>query len=179
MEKTKKKGDLNNLVRLQDYFKYLYEQENQRNEKLNSVTNTYLVVITFAFTFLVGLLGWISPNPNSLLISANNTNRVLWFVGVGISLILILVSLIFTMLVVKVRSFERLCSPIDFAAEASQIDKEDELISAIISHYVVATERNFILNNKKARFLAYGLQTYIVGFVLLLFTLTGIYITGR
>lgn len=50
---------------------------------------------------------------------------------------------------------------------------------AIISHFVVATDRNFRLDNQKARFLAYGLQSFVAGFVLLLSALAGLYFSGR
>ncbi|RJP46348.1 MAG: hypothetical protein C4583_19045 [Anaerolineaceae bacterium] len=174
-----KKQKLGNLVRLLDYSKYLYEQENQRNEKLTFATNIYLVVITFAFTFLAGLLSWLFPESgNSSLIADHRFQVALW-VCFGISIVSILLSLIFTLLVVKVRSFERLCNPKEFVVEADYFETEERLIGSIISHYVVATERNFLVNNKKAKYLAYGLQTYIFGFILLLFALTGFSIFGR
>jgi hypothetical protein len=170
--------DLSNLIRLLDYSKYLYEEEKQRNEKLNSATNTYLVVITFAFTFSASLLSWLSPKVDDLSTFRNDKLQLLFLLCFGVSILILLLSLIFTMLVVKTRQFERLCDPVDFASKASSLN-EEELISSIISNFVVATDRNFLINNKKARFLSLGLQTYIIGFILLLVTLCGIYITAR
>jgi hypothetical protein len=178
-KRPQKKYDMNNLIRLLDYFKYLYEEEKQRNEKLNSATNTYLVVITFAFSFSAGLLSWLSPKATNLSTILNDKFQLLLILGLGVSILILLLSLIFTLLVIKVRQFERLCSPVDFATKASIMENEDELISSIISNYVVATERNFLINNKKARFLTLGMQAYLIGFILLLISLSGIYITGR
>ncbi len=177
--KPRRKYDKNALVRLLDYSKYLYEEEKQRNEKLSSNTNTYLVVITFAFTFSAGLLGWLFPNVNSLPAGSNSKVQLILLLGLGVSILILLLSLVLTMLVVKVRQFERLCDPKDFAVRASKMRREDELISSMIANYVVATERNFVMDNRKARFLAAGLQAYLIGFVLLLATMFGIYITGR
>ena len=171
--------DKGSLVRLLDYFKYLYEQENHRSEKLNASTNTYLVAITFAFTFLVGLLGWMFPKESGPLAPLNGPVQVLMLVCIGIAVLLILLSLIFTMLVVKVRPFERLCDPAEFAEQTKSIRDEADLMRAIISHFVVATDRNFQLDNEKARFLAYGLQSFVAGFVLLLSALAGLYFSGR
>ncbi len=174
-----KKQDLSILNHLLSYSKTLHEQENQRNDKLTNVTNIYLVVITFAFTLLLGVLSLISPTAGSMLLKLSKEFQIVLFGGLGVSVLLILMSLIFTMLVLKVRSFERLCNPKEFIVEASSMKSEEEVVGAIISHYVVATERNFLINNRKARFLAYGLQTYIIGFAILLFTLAGIFMFGR
>lgn len=171
--------DTSSLARLLDYFKYLYEQENHRSEKLNASTNTYLVAITFAFTFLVGLLGWMFPKESGPLIPLDSTIQALLAACAGVAILLILASLIFTMLVVKVRPFERLCDPVKFAGQTSDIRDEADLMRAMISHYVVATDRNFQLDNQKARLLSYALQTFIVGFVLLLSALAGLYFSGR
>jgi len=176
---SQKKQDLSILIHLLDYSKVLHEQENQRNDKLTNVTNIYLVVITFAFTLLLGVLSLISPTAGNMLLNLSKEFQIILFGGLGISVLLILMSLFFTMLVVKVRAFERLCNPKEFIVEASSIKSEEEVISAIISDYVVATERNFIINNKKARFLAYGLQSYILGFVILLLTVISFLVFGR
>ncbi len=175
----RKKQDLNVLKHLLDYSKTLHEQENQRNDKLTNVTNIYLVVITFALTLLLGVLSLISPTAGTLLVNLSGEFRIILFCGLGVAVLLILSSLFFTMLVVKVRAFERLCNPKEFIIEASTIQTEEEVISEIISHYVVATERNFITNNTKARLLTYGFQSYIFGFVILVLTVIGLLVFGR
>jgi hypothetical protein len=177
--RKQKKPNLSVLKHLLDYSKNLHEQENQRNDKLTSVTNIYLVVITFAFTLLLGVLSLISPSAVNMLLKLSGDFQIVLFGGLGISVFLLLMSLIFTVLVVKVRSFERLCNPKEFVIEASIIKSEEEVISAIISHYVVATERNFLVNNKKAKYLSYALQSYIAGFIFLVFAIIGIFFFGR
>jgi hypothetical protein len=174
-----KKQDLSILKHLLDYSKFLHEQENQRNDKLTSVTNIYLVVITFAFTLLLGGASLVIPTTESTLPNLGQQYQIMLFVGLGISILLFLMSLFFTILVVKVRSFERLCNPKEFIIEASGMKYEEEVVSEIISHYVVATERNFIVNNTKARYLAYGLQSYVLGFVTLLLTIVAFLVFGR
>lgn len=177
--KVRRKPSLTNLLHLLDYFRYLYEEEQKRNEKLSSATNTYLVVITFAFSFLGGLMSWLSPGILEFSTAPNHPVKFLLLAGLLASIVLILVSLILTMLAIKVRAFERLCSPMDYASEASQIRGEEGLIRSMISNYVVAADRNHHWNNVKARYLSYGLQFYLVGFALLLLTLLGIFAAGR
>lgn len=178
-QQRKAKPTLGNLNRLLDYSKYLYEQENQRNEKLTSVTNIYLVVITFAFSFMSGLLSLISPSSETALFNLNISKNPVLYIGLGVAVVLILLSLIFTLLVVKVRSFERLCNPKDYVTEAEHFKTEQELVGSMIAHYVVATERNFLVNNKKAAHLANALQSYVFGFVILLLAIVGFFVFGR
>ena len=59
MAENMRHRDVNHILRLHDYFKYMYEEEKSRSDHLNSATNTYLVFITFAFTFTTGLLNWL------------------------------------------------------------------------------------------------------------------------
>lgn len=174
-----KKQDITILKHLLDYSKYLHEQEDQRNDKLTGVTNIYLVVITFAFTLLLGIISLISPTMEESLLGIRQGYQIALLIGLGAAVVLILASLFFTMLVVKVRSFERLCNPKEFILEASNIKSEEAVISAVISHYVVSTERNFLVNNRKAMYLALALQSYILGFVILLLTVIGFLWIGR
>lgn len=165
-------GNTNHILRLHDYFKYMYEEERHRSEKLNSASNTYLVFITFAFTFTTGLLNW-TGNPFGDLLSKNATLiQSILLVVVCFALILIFMSLILTILVVKVYRFERLCNPKDFAVETADINDESLILTSIISHYIVATERNYKVNNTKANFLSYGLKAYVIGFTLLVISLS-------
>jgi hypothetical protein len=167
------------LVRLHDYFKYLYEEEKHRTEHLNSATNTYLVFITFAFTFTVGLFNWLYPQVDAMFFGKITIIQSILLAGLIISIVLIIVSLVFTILVVKVRRFERLCIPKEFAKEASGMVGENEIINSITSHFIVAVEKNYQVNNAKAKFLAYGLRTYIFGFLLLLISISLLNILGR
>ena len=180
METHKNKiPDLKNLVRLLDYSKYLYEQENKRNEKLSSSTNIYLVVITFTFTLLVGFLGFIPPKQRFMSLGLNDWVYISLSTCLGISVMLILLALIFTLLVVKVRPFESLCNIKEFIYEAEHYETEEELVGSMITHYAVATEKNIPLNNEKAKFLKLALLSFNIGFIILLFALTGFFILGR
>jgi hypothetical protein len=133
---------------------------------LNSATNTYLVFITFAFTFTAGLLNWLI-DPIKILLSKDFTLiQYIFIISMGLAILLIVLSLIFTILVVKVHKFERLCIPKDFALEMSNVNEESEILTSITSHHIVATERNHMVNNRKAKLLSFGLQAYISGFIL-------------
>jgi len=174
-----KTQDLKTLQHLLDYSRYLHEQEEHRNDKLSGVTNTYLVVITFAFTLLLGVISLALPNLEDLLLRLSPGVSTMLLIVAGAAVLLILLSLFFTLLVVKVRPFERLCDSREFVLEASKMKGEAEVISSIISHYVVSTERNFLINNQKARYLSLALQSYLAGFTLLLFTLALLIFSGR
>lgn len=151
---------------LHNYTKYLYEEEKHRTEYLNTATNTYLAFITFSFSFAAGVLYWLIPQLDGIALNALTLAQTLGLIGLAGAILLLTLALVFTVLVVKVRAFERLCVPEEFAEEASQHGDEEKLVNAITANYVVATERNFAINNRKTMYLAYALQSYITGFVL-------------
>jgi hypothetical protein len=165
MEKGKNKTAY--IEELNNYFKYLYEEEKDRTDKINSATNTYLVFITFAFSFGSGFLGWFSSNISPSIFSFSSPGRIIAIAIFGIAVIFLVISLVFTVLVVKVRNFERLCDPEEFAKEAMNYSGLDDLFGLIIANYIVALDRNFLVNNKKTRYLTRGLVTYLVGLLLM------------
>jgi hypothetical protein len=155
----------------------MYEEEKQRSDHLNSATNTYLVFITFAFTFTAGLINFLHISTGVIFSKSISLIQSLVLMGISLALLLIILSLILTILVVKIRRFERLCNPKDFAVEMANIEDEYEILTSITSHYIVATERNHLVNNDKARLLGYGLQAYIIGFMILIVSVSTFLLT--
>ena len=80
---------------------------------------------------------------------------------------MLVLAFIFVVLSVKIRSFERLCDPIDFLNKSEQQDM-DLNKKDITANYIVATSRNYTVNNQKSRWLFRGLITYLLALVLFL-----------
>lgn len=165
MEKNKNKNTY--IEELNKYCKYLYEEEKDRTDKINSATNTYLAFITFAFSFGSGLLGWLSTNIPTPVFSITSPGKLIAISMLFIAVIFLVISLVFTVLVVKVRNFERLCEPEEFVSEAMNYSEMDDLLSLMLSNYVVALDRNYLVNNEKTQFLTRGLVTYLIGILLM------------
>ncbi len=110
------------------------------------------------------------PVEKVILLASNATaNKTLVIVGLFLFLLSIsafFISLIFTVLVLKVWRFERLTDPEQTAIKAIFVESEQELISYIISDYVVACNRNHKVIEKKAKYLSHGLRFLLLGLVL-------------
>lgn len=149
----------NNLVRLNDYYKNLYDEEYKRNEHLTGIGKIYLSILTFSIGVVV-LKMKISLGIDEIL--ANNSIIALLILFFIIStIIFILLSFIYTTLALRIRQYERLCDPRKFIAVAENCETECTLLEKIIANYTVATERNFKVNEKKAKLLSHALSLYI------------------
>ncbi len=144
-------------IRLLEYCKYLYEDENAKGDRLNGITKIYLSFVTFTF----GICILKSANIKQIIIS-NNELFVVKPIFITSST-LILISFFFTILAVKIRGYERLCKPAKTMIKADSIKYEEELIKDIIADYSVATERNYIMNQKKGKLLRYAMAFYVFG----------------
>lgn len=78
-----------------------------------------------------------------------------------------LLSSIFTVLVYKVRSFERPRDPKLAVSSTVSMKTEEDVLSSIIADFAVATERNHEINNKKARHLSMALLGLLNGLLFL------------
>ena len=154
-----------------DYLKFLYEEEDRRTDRLNSSMSTYQIFITFALTFNIGLVKWMYPDSFNTLFGFGNLIQFIFSISFILAFFLILLSLIFTFLVIKVRVFERLCEPVDFSKEVISMEEVGDFFSSIASHYVVAIERNSHINDLKAQWLSKALRVYIVGFIIMVFSI--------
>lgn len=151
-------------LKLVDYTKYLYEEEKERTSHLNSLMKIYLTILTFT----LGAIVFKFLDVKEILFSINDDGsiilRMFWIFSY-LSSLMIMLSFLFTILVVKIRKYERLCNPTNFVEEATKVYDEIRLLSLINANYVVATERNWVVNQKKAKLLTYSLLSYFFSFV--------------
>lgn len=166
MEKTR---DL--FVRQYGYFQYLYEQEQKRSASIVAGAKVYIA-------FLVFILGSIflkvitADNVLSVVksYSVPQWQKVLACSLIALSATAILIALVFSIFVLKVWSYDRLCNPDDRLLETVRMSSETEVLSKSICDFAVATSRNNAINNTRARYLSYALGCLLVGTVLSLIT---------
>lgn len=161
------RGDTN-VDLLLDYSLYLYENELHRTTDLNATSKTYIVFISSTFTALLAGLTWVGTDYFVQQIERIGDPLHLMVFALFLSSIFVLVlAFIFVVLSVKIRSFERLCDPIDFLNKSEQQDM-DLNKKDITANYIVATSRNYTVNNQKSRWLFRGLITYLLALILFL-----------
>ncbi|MEW6444283.1 MAG: hypothetical protein AB1640_25340 [bacterium] len=165
------------LVRLAEYIKYLYEEENERRDVLNNTTKIFLGTFGFVVSVGVAKIASIEKLPSMIQGLSNRapageyialTSILLLFAAAG----LLFASFLFTVLVVKMWKRERLCDPQRFVFRAMTMSNEARLLSAIVADYVVAANRNHRINEQKARLLSRALLSFISGFIVFVVTWT-------
>jgi hypothetical protein len=139
---------LNILTRQKDYFQYLYEQEQKRAASIIGGAKVYIGFLVF----IVGSISLKVITPDKLAELFNNNVIPFWSKMVGISFILLsglslLISLLFTILVLKVWSYERLCNPTERFKETISMTNQLEVLSKCLSDFAIAASRNNIINN--------------------------------
>jgi hypothetical protein len=156
----------NILQSLLDYSKYLYEEENERRDRLNNAVKVYIGFLTFILA--IGVFRLI-PFEELILLLKNRTYIVISIFGVifyGTSVISFFISFIFTILVLKMWPFERLSDPRTMVVKSIFMENKNDYVSSMISDYVVACNANHEINNQKSRLLSWGLTFLIGGFIL-------------
>lgn len=161
------------FIRQNEYFQYLYEQEQKRAMSIIAGAKIYIAFLVFILGSI--LLKVISAD--KIIALFNNGSIPQWEVILGISLsvlsaIALSIALIFSILVMKVWSYDRLCNPVERFRDTLYMNNEIEVLSKSISDFAVATHRNNEINNKRARYLSYALGFLLIGMVLALITAT-------
>ncbi|ETX02693.1 MAG: hypothetical protein ETSY2_35035 [Candidatus Entotheonella gemina] len=160
--------------RLNDYYKYLYEEEKEITSYLNDKAKTYLIFLTFTFTSILGAVKIFQPiisiNQTELVENTLITNIVLF--SFGISFFSFMISFVFTILALRLRKYEMLYDAEHFYEKALLMRNENELLQSIISNYVVSTKRDFEVNERRASLLYNALDSYIIGLILLVISAT-------
>ncbi len=155
------------LLRAHDYFQYTYELELGRTGALNETTKRYFLFQASTFTAVLAVLKWYTPDPTGGdAWNSPGPHIGLWFLAVAF--ILLLMSFLFTIMVMHIRRFERLSDPSVFVREIAAASNEADVLESIIANYVVATGRNFTINQAKAKWLARAFASYLGGAVCLL-----------
>ena len=149
-------------VRLHDYCRHMYEEEKDRSQRLNDAVKVYL-----GFTsFIVGIgalklvtvdqlaaLFKVQALPVAAAVLSTRIGTMLFFV----SFALFAASAVCTILVLKVWRFERLCDPEHLVVRTAIMESEMDLLSSMVADYAVAANRNYEVNERKAKLLSYGL----------------------
>lgn len=164
---TVDKGVLEKLV---EYCKYLYEEEKARTIGLNNAVKVYIAFLTI--TLGMGVFGVLPVERISILLNGTSIDSTYKYVKVSgvvlfyVSVLLFFSSFIFTILVLKVWKFERLCNPKQTALKSVFIETENKMLSVIIADYVIAANRNYEINEKKAKLLSKALFSLVGGLIL-------------
>lgn len=153
-----------------DFFKTLYDEESARYTELENRAKLYLGVITL----YVGAIAFKIEDVSKFARTVNIPWPVLLVVG-----LLFLVSLLLTILAIKIRHYEGISEPEDILAEIGDAPPTDEeFFEDRIVDLAVATKRNVEQNNKNAELLnwasialAGGVGLHLVIFATALFRL--------
>lgn len=160
------------LVRQYEYFQYLFEQEQKRAA---SIVNGAKVYIAF-LVFILGSIFLKAITPEKILALFINSSIESWVRFLAVSLIILsaialFAAVLFTILVLKVWFYDRLCDPIDRFEETLTMRAELEVLSKSICDFAVATSRNNLINNQRAEYLTRGINCLIIGAVLSIITI--------
>ncbi len=171
MEDNERIRDL--FVRQHDYFQYLYEQEQKRTVSIVTGAKVYIAFLVF----ILGSIFLEVITADKILKLFNNSSVPQWEKIIGVSLAILsamalLIALIFTIFVLKVWAYDRLCNPVDRLKNTIFMNNEVEVLSKSISDFAVATSRNNEINNKRAQYLSLALGFLLIGTVLALITAT-------
>ncbi len=155
------------LVRQYEYLQYLFEQEQKRAASIVGGAKVYIAFLVF----ILGSIFLKAITPEKILALFSNFSIESWLRFTVVSLIILSaialsLALLFTILVLKVWFYERLCDPIERFKETLTMKDEIEVLSKSISDLAVATSRNNLINNKRAEYLTWGLNSLIIGAVL-------------
>ena len=156
------------LNRLAEYCKYLYEEENERTERIEKKLNVFAVALGGS---VVGVLLKLSVEKKYSELNIGDLQGLLITILFVTSVVFFLISSLFTFFVYKVRKFERLSDPKRMAEKTMSMKTESDLLCAIIADYTVATNRNHEINDKKVRHLSYALLSLLAAVILFIISL--------
>ncbi len=160
------------LVRQNDYFRYLYEQELQRSERIVNGAKVYIALLVFVIgSITLKVVPYDKIRALAETCSVPALGVALGWGLVGASAVVLTASIVLSILVLKVWDYERLCDPSRRLIEMIEMKSEADALSKSISDFVVATGTNFEVNNRRAKCLSLALVCLISGLLLSLLTL--------
>lgn len=170
MNEQEKTRDL--LVRQHEYFQYLFEQEQKRAVSIVGGAKVYIAFLVF----ILGSMFLKAITPEKILTLFSNSDIGSWakFIGIFLfmlSAIALTAAVVFTILVLKVWFYDRLCDPIERFKETLTMRDEVEVLSKSISDFAVAISRNNRINNRRAEYLTRGLNCLLAGTFLSIITI--------
>ncbi len=169
MSEQNKTRDL--LVRQHEYFQYLFEQEQKRAVSIVGGAKVHIAFLVFILGSV--LLRLITPENIIALFTDSTVGAMARCIGVlmvTLSAITLIGAAVFTLFVMKIWLYDRLCDPIVRLGQTLLMEDELEVLSKSISDFAVATDRNNRVNNQRATYLGRGLNCLVVGTLLSIIT---------
>ncbi len=160
------------LVRQHEYFQYLFEQEQKRAASIVGGAKVYIAFLVFILGSII--LKAITPGKIVSLFSKSDINSGAKLIGISLvvlSATALTAAVLYTILVLKVWLYERLCDPIERFQETLTMSDEVEVLSKALSDFAIAISRNNHINNKRAEYLTRGLYCLLVGTFLSIITI--------
>lgn len=157
----------NLLIRQYEYFQYLFEQEQKRAASIVGGAKVYIAFLVFILGSI--FLKVITPEKIIDLFSNSAIEPTAKLVGISLIMlaaIALSAAIVFTILVLKVWFYERLCDPIERFEETITMKDELEVLSKSICDFAVAISRNNSINNKRAEYLTRSLNCLLIGTLL-------------
>lgn len=151
------------LTRLLDYSRYIYEEERDRTYNLERKAR---LIAVFLCGSVLALLAQLPIEKLRELINIQAYVGYIVIIVFFISFVLIVISTVFNILVYRIRIYERLCDPEEFAVKSETTNNENEMLARIIADYVIATNRNHKINESKAKTLSNSIFYLLIGLVL-------------
>jgi hypothetical protein len=129
-----------------EFFKTLYQEQNDRKKTIETRAQLYLTVQTLYFGFVVLKF-------SDLLSSSNKTPSSLPSVYLWLQILvaaLMATALVFTLLAVKIRQYEAVCDLKEAAISIDEDPEEGRFFDLRIGDFVVASNRNIKANSDAA-----------------------------
>lgn len=139
------------LVRLEEYSRRMYEEENDRTSRLNGASRNLFLILAATVAFLGAVAEWLLPRPADELPTSGGWLLVVLLM---IASLLALASFVCILFALRVRTFERLCDPFNLATRSLFFQSEDEVLAVMISDQLIASGRNHRVNETKAGMLS-------------------------
>ncbi|MEM7551541.1 MAG: hypothetical protein AAF363_17795 [Bacteroidota bacterium] len=140
-----------------EFFQSLYEKENKRAEELMKKSQIYLSIESFVLTAL-----FFKVNDLQTILSDECFLKSLYIVSISF----IFLALFATVLSIKIYKYERVEKPKNVLSQFGKtaMPNGDFFLRRIVD-YSVAAERNYEVNEKKARFLELSVIFIGLGFL--------------
>lgn len=150
------------------YAQYLYEEEVRRSERLHAVTKTYLIFIGSTFAGTLTLIDWLELTPSTVGAFTSTIYSMITTIILFVALIALTISLLSTIMVIKIWRIERLCHPMKLLlAFPSTHSTQHELLNTIIHNYISAATHNATANDSKGKLMSFASISYRISLIAL------------
>ena len=158
------------LAALNEYLRYLYEEELERMKRLSNVGRLYFTIIAASLTIMIASARILLYQPKKIFyLELSDFHRHIVQSLFGAMVLILIVSFVFFLISLRLRRYERICEPYEFVIYSSFVNHE-EVQRKVAANYVAATAACFKRNQERAKWLNRALGSYLL-FVCSLFLL--------